>query len=59
MVIGDVTRPETLPDAVTGIDAVVFTLGSDGAGKAWRRQLTPAAYAMCCTPWVRGRRASP
>ena len=33
MIIGDVTRPETLPDAVAGIDALVFTLGSDGAGK--------------------------
>lgn len=31
--IGDVTRPDTLPSAVEGIDAVVFTLGSDGAGK--------------------------
>ena len=33
VVIGDVTRPETLSDAVDGVDAVVFTLGSDGAGK--------------------------
>jgi len=33
-VIGDVTRPETLAAAVDGIDAIVFTLGSDGAGKA-------------------------
>ena len=31
---GDVTRPETIPPAVAGIDAVVFTLGSDGQGKA-------------------------
>jgi uncharacterized protein YbjT (DUF2867 family) len=31
--VGDVTRPETLPGAVAGINAVVFTLGSDGAGK--------------------------
>lgn len=30
---GDVTRPETLSRAVDGVDAVVFTLGSDGAGK--------------------------
>jgi len=30
---GDVTRPETLTAAVNGIDAIVFTLGSDGAGK--------------------------
>ncbi len=33
VVIGDITRPETLPGAVDGIDAVVFTHGSDGAGK--------------------------
>ena len=32
IVVGDVTRPETLSDAVDGIDAVIFTLGSDGAG---------------------------
>ena len=32
-VIGDLTRPETLEAAVKGIDAVVFTHGSDGAGK--------------------------
>jgi len=30
---GDVTRPEMLTHAVDGIDAVVFTLGSDGQGK--------------------------
>ena len=33
IVVGDVTRPDTLPAAVAGIDAVVFTLGSDGAGR--------------------------
>ena len=33
MVRGDGTRPDTLPGAVDGVDAVVFTLGSDGAGK--------------------------
>ena len=33
VVVGDVTRAETLSDAVDGIDAIVFTLGSDGAGK--------------------------
>jgi uncharacterized protein YbjT (DUF2867 family) len=33
VIVGDVTRPETLSDAVDGIDAVVFTLGSDSAGK--------------------------
>jgi uncharacterized protein YbjT (DUF2867 family) len=34
VISGDVTRPETLTAAVDGIDAIVFTLGSDGAGKA-------------------------
>ena len=33
VVVGDVTRPDTLPDAVNGVDAIVFTLGSDGLGK--------------------------
>ncbi|MFZ1085088.1 MAG: SDR family oxidoreductase [Terracidiphilus sp.] len=33
VILGDVTRPETLAAAVDGIDAIVFTLGSDGAGK--------------------------
>jgi len=33
VVLGDVTRPDTLAGAVDGIDAIVFTLGSDGAGK--------------------------
>lgn len=32
--VGDLTRPETLSTAVQGIDAVVFTHGSDGGGKA-------------------------
>jgi uncharacterized protein YbjT (DUF2867 family) len=33
VVLGDVTRPDTLSGAVDGVDAIVFTLGSDGAGK--------------------------
>lgn len=33
VVVGDVTRPETLLPAVEGVDAIVLTLGSDGAGK--------------------------
>jgi uncharacterized protein YbjT (DUF2867 family) len=28
--IVDVTRPETLPPAMEGVDAIIFTLGSDG-----------------------------
>lgn len=33
IIAGDVTRPETLGAAVEAIDAIVFTLGSDGMGK--------------------------
>jgi len=33
VVIGDLTRPDTLEAAVKDIDAVVFTHGSDGGGK--------------------------
>jgi uncharacterized protein YbjT (DUF2867 family) len=33
VIVGDVTRPDTLSRAVDGVDGVVFTLGSDGAGK--------------------------
>ena len=33
IVIGDLTHPDTLAKAVEGIDAVVFTHGSDGGGK--------------------------
>ena len=32
--IGDLTHPETLPAAMEGIDAIIFTHGSDGGGKA-------------------------
>ena len=34
MVLGDLTRSETLPPAVDRVDAIVFTHGSDGGGKA-------------------------
>ena len=33
VISGDVTRPETLTAAAAGVDAIVFTLGSDGKGK--------------------------
>ncbi len=32
LVVGDVNRPETLAEVVAGVDAIVFTLGSDGQG---------------------------
>jgi uncharacterized protein YbjT (DUF2867 family) len=31
--IGDVTEPETLTQAVSGVEAIIVTLGSDGFGK--------------------------
>jgi uncharacterized protein YbjT (DUF2867 family) len=31
--LGDVTHPDTLPGAVDGVNAIVFTLGSEGTGK--------------------------
>jgi uncharacterized protein YbjT (DUF2867 family) len=34
VVKGDLTRPDTLKAAVDGVDAIVFTHGSDGGGKA-------------------------
>jgi uncharacterized protein YbjT (DUF2867 family) len=34
VVAGDLTRPDTLTAAVDGVDAIVFTHGSDGGGKA-------------------------
>jgi uncharacterized protein YbjT (DUF2867 family) len=33
-VVGDLTRPETLPAAADGVDAIVFTHGSDGGSDA-------------------------
>ena len=32
VIIGDVTRPDSLTSAVAGVDAIVFTIGSDGGG---------------------------
>ncbi|MDB5416372.1 MAG: NAD-dependent epimerase/dehydratase [Rubritepida sp.] len=40
MVLGDVTRPETLGAAVDGADAIVFTLGADGQGRAGAEQVS-------------------
>jgi uncharacterized protein YbjT (DUF2867 family) len=34
VVVGDLTRPDTLTAAVDGVGAIVFTHGSDGGGKA-------------------------
>ncbi len=32
VIIGDVTQPGSLTNAVAGVDAIVFTIGSDGGG---------------------------
>lgn len=39
LVVGDVTRPQTLGAAVEGVDAIVFTLGSDSQGADGARQI--------------------
>ena len=42
--VGDVTRPETLTAAVDGVDAIVLTPGSDGAGRAAAYNQSPQAH---------------
>jgi uncharacterized protein YbjT (DUF2867 family) len=39
VIVGDLTRLETLGPAVEGLDAIVFTHGSDGGGKAGSQQV--------------------
>jgi uncharacterized protein YbjT (DUF2867 family) len=39
-VVGDLTEPDTLLGAVDGIDAIVFTHGADGGGKAGAEQVS-------------------
>jgi uncharacterized protein YbjT (DUF2867 family) len=38
-VVGDLTRSDTLAPAIDGVDAVVFTHGSDGSGKVGAEQV--------------------
>jgi uncharacterized protein YbjT (DUF2867 family) len=38
--VGDLTRPKTLIPAVDGMDAIVFTHGADGGGKAGAEQVS-------------------
>ena len=45
VVPGDVTRPDTLPGAVDGVNAIIFTLGSDGAGKVGAQRPGCAGFA--------------
>ena len=46
IVVGDVTRPATLPAAVAGIDAVVLTSAQMAPERSGRRLSTTAACAM-------------
>jgi uncharacterized protein YbjT (DUF2867 family) len=39
VVAGDLTAPDTLTQAVDGVDAIVFTHGSDGGGKVGAEQI--------------------
>ena len=39
-VIGDLTRPDTLPAALADIDAIVFTHGADGGGRTGAEQVS-------------------
>lgn len=43
LVVGDVTKPDTLPAAVEGVDGIVFTQGAEGAGKAGSRDVSYGA----------------
>lgn len=45
---GDVSLPETLTDVAKDIDAVIFTLGSDGQGRIGARAIgaTPERRMM-------------
>ena len=58
IVVSDVTRPDTLPAAVAGIDAVVFTHGSDGAGKVGAENVDYSGVRNVLTAWTRSQRAS-
>jgi hypothetical protein len=46
VIIGDVTRPDTLRGAVSGVDAILFTLGSDGLGKVGAETLSAASAIL-------------
>ena len=51
-VVGDLTKPATLVAAVGGIDAIVFTHGGDGGGKAAAEQVSPMSFlAMPIGGW--------
>ena len=59
VVVGDVTRPDTLVAAVDGVDAVVLTLGSTAPPDPAPRPSTTQASATCWPPSEAVRSGSP
>ena len=60
VVVGDLTRLETLAAAVDGVDAIVFTHGSDGGGKAGCGDASTTEASETCSPrWTVSLSASP
>jgi uncharacterized protein YbjT (DUF2867 family) len=57
VVVGDLTRPDTLTAAVDGVDAIVFTHGS-GGGKAGAERVDYGGVRACSPRWAAGRCAS-
>ena len=49
VVVGDLTRPETLTAAVDGVNAIVFTHGSDG-GKTGAERVDYGGSGDRCPP---------
>ena len=47
VIVGDLTRPETLGPAVDGLDAIVFAHVRTVAARLDRSRSTTAAFAMC------------
>jgi uncharacterized protein YbjT (DUF2867 family) len=55
-VVGDLTAPDTLVAAVDGIDAIVFTHGADGGGKAGAERVSYGGVRNVLAA-LRGRQA--
>lgn len=56
LAVGDLTQPDTLAPAVDGVEAIVFTHGSDGAGKVGAEQVDYGGVRNVLAA-LRGRRA--
>ncbi|WP_179199886.1 NAD(P)H-binding protein [Streptomyces sp. NRRL B-24572] len=56
--VADVTRPDTLAQAVADVDAVLLTLGSDGTGHSSPENADYAESATSWPPWRGGSPAS-